>query len=212
MGRRAQSHHQMPPRVPRARNSSTACREGDCPDAGKFLEVPRRLRGSASELAQQLRVVLDQTLWIDLDAVSDAPEGSTGDGLPLNQERVGEIEGANGAVPVLLERSRANGESIWRFSSTTLAKVPALYEAYGYGILARYPPRVFFRIQPLGVDLWQWIGMLALIFVASLAAWLGAGLAVRLLRPLSRRLHVDSELGAALARGPLRLMIGLAVF
>src|SRR5215831_6335229 len=55
------------------------------------------------ELARQLRVVLDNTVY-DLGAISDEPEGRLEPGLPKNRELIGRVQTDKGTFSVLLER------------------------------------------------------------------------------------------------------------
>lgn len=189
-----------------------ACNAGDYEAAAKFLELPPRARENGPEVARELKVVLDQTLWFDLDALNDEPAGTRDDGLSADRELVGEIEAAGGPVAVVLRRARVGDETNWRFSSATLAELPALYDQYGYGLAGHYLPSWLLERGPLGLGLWQWIGLLGLVLVAGLAAWLFAMVAVLATRPLLRRLRGDGETAATPALGPLRLLIGILAF
>jgi MscS family membrane protein len=53
---------------------------------------PRQRETRGPELAERLKVVLDRTLWIDLDRLSDAAEGDTEDGQPEGRDLVGTIQ------------------------------------------------------------------------------------------------------------------------
>jgi MscS family membrane protein len=85
-----------------------ACRDGDYDRAAAYLDLSRlkqRDRATAGPtLARRLKVVLDHTLWLDAEALSDAPSGHLDDGLPPYRERVGIIRTARAPVDVLLER------------------------------------------------------------------------------------------------------------
>ena len=63
----------------------TASRAADYTRAATYLDLrslPPAERGNGPELAKELHVVLDRTLWVDLDGLSDDPEGTPDDGLP----------------------------------------------------------------------------------------------------------------------------------
>jgi len=191
-----------------------AVREGDYERAADYLLVDPRTETDPATLARQLEVVFDQKLWFDLSTLSDEPEGRTGDGLAASQEKVGEVPSARGPVPVILRRvSGEAGGRIWKFSSGLVGRVPALYEEHGYGPLGHYLPDFFFEIRLLEVQLWQWIGLMALAVAASLVSWVLASLIASVLARLLHR--ASSEIGERVVRvasGPLRLALTVFVF
>ena len=165
------------------------------------------------ELAHQLRVVLDNTLY-DLGTISDDPEGRQEAGLPKNRELVGRVETDKGAFSILLERvPRDDGVPIWQFSNVTVSRVPDLYRSLSYGIVGERLPPFLVETRVLRLALWQWIGLAVLLGVSCLIACL----VVRPGLPLSRRVAIragfdvtDPTFGKALS--PLRGLVGLAVF
>jgi MscS family membrane protein len=187
-----------------------ACNGDDYERAARFLQLPPARRPEPAGLARELCIVLAQTTWIDVGQLSTAPDGYTDDGLPADQERLGEVTGPEGEVPLRLVRMRGpEGEQVWKFAAKTLAQVPALYQVYGYGPLGEVLPRVFFQIRYLGVQLWQWIGLIALVL---LAAGVGSGLAFLVtatLRWMLRRLGAHHLVPS---RGPLRLLLAVGLF
>ena len=194
-----------------------AIRGGEYGRADRYLDL-RSLSGAARReepetLARELGTVLNQTWWFDLESLSDDPEGNRDDGLAANRDEVHRIEMDGDDVPILLQRGRVDGERIWRFAGPTVSQVPALYKRFGYGPLAAFLPRWFFEWQLLGVQLWQWIGLFALLLTAGFAAWLIASAMYTAMRVLLRRLESELlERLTALARGPLRLAVGVLVF
>jgi MscS family membrane protein len=206
--------------TPRAamRGYLEACRAGDYDLAAEYLDLrglPPAVRATRGPmLARELKAVLDQSLWVDLDAVSDLPEGDRDDGLPAQRESVGTIGSDKGPVPLLLERVRAHSGSLrWKIASATVAQIPALYEEAGYGTLAEYLPSVFFQIQVLELQLWQWIGLLLLLVAVAAVSWVVTAVIVRLTRPVARRSRMmwDEQI-LELAVGPLRLIVAVALF
>jgi MscS family membrane protein len=93
--------------------------------------------------------------------------------------------------------------TLWQ-AAATLARSPAV-SAEGGGLPVDWLPGAFVEVQVLGVRLWQWCGLLALLPLAVAAGWLGAAAVTRLVR----RLEMP---GRSLAGGPLRLAIGVLVF
>jgi len=184
------------PEVPRGAMARflDACREGHYARAAEYLnlrQLPQAVRAQRGpELARELETVLDRALWVDLDRLSDQPEGDPEDGLPALRDSLGTIETATGPVEVLIERvSQPGGVPVWKIAASTVAAIPALYDEFGWGPLAKVLPAPFFQLRFLQIRLWQWIGLTL----------------------LAARPTLDARL-AEHASGPLRFAIGLAVF
>ena len=194
-----------------------ACREGDYERAAEYLDL-RRLNAKAQErsadLARQFKFVLDQQLWVELERLSQEPEGYSGDGLPAYRDRVGTIHTEEGPVDVLLQRvPRGDGVSIWKISSATVARIPALYGEFGYGPLEAWLPAWMLESNLFTIAIWQWLGLMLLIIVAFMISWIAANAVLVLGRPLVARSQTDFDdrlLAAVL--GPLRFVIGILAF
>src|SRR5262245_37166922 len=166
-----------------------------------------------ADLARQLRVALEHTV-LDVDALSDDPEGRQEPGLPRTRQLVARIESEHGPASILLERVRRDdGVLIWQFSQATVASIPNLYWTFSYGMVGQWLPPVLVETRFLGLAAWQWLGLAVLVGVAFLIAHL----IVRPAMPLTRWLLVrwgmkleDPSLGRAV--GPIRLLVALAVF
>jgi MscS family membrane protein len=209
----------FPPDVPRGAVARflAACREGQYARAAEYLDlrqVPRSVRAQRGpELARELEAVLDRALWIDVDRLSDQPEGDPDDGLPALRDSLGTIDTENGPVEILIERvARPGGPPEWKIASSTVAAIPALYEEFGWGPLAKVLPAPFFTLRFLQIRLWQWIGLLLLVAVAWFVSWLFRRVVVRLARLLlAGRAPIDGGL-AENAAGPLRFALALVIF
>jgi MscS family membrane protein len=194
-----------------------AARAGDYAKAAEHLDLrrlPKSHRAATGPLfARQLKTVLDRTLWVELEALSDTPEGDRDDGLPARNELVGTIRTATGRVNVMVDRVPAgNGTLAWKISGDTVADIAELYAEFGDGPLADVLPAPLIEIDVFGLHLWQWIGLLLLVGAAALVGWLTTGTALRaigLFLPAERDVTGPRLLGAL--TGPLRLLIALAV-
>jgi MscS family membrane protein len=194
-----------------------ASRAGDPDTAAKHLDLRRlpkdQRAGNGARVARQLRTVLDRTLWIDPDTLSDSPDGDRDDGLPARRDLVGTIRTARGPVDVVVERTtEVDGTPAWKFASAFVARIPELHAEYGDGPLAPFLPGFMLEIEVLTVRLWQWLALLLLLAVGLLLAWLTSGPLLRLLGfvvPPDRR-H-QSERLLARVKGPLRLIIVIVV-
>jgi MscS family membrane protein len=190
-----------------------AARERDYERAARYLDTrgwPKDRQERSALYARALKIVLDQTLWIDLDALSDDPEGRLNDGLPPSRDRIGQIKLPDGrTVDVLLQRvPRPDGVQVWTFAAATVNRLGDLWSAYGYGPLTDFLPLAFFDLEVAGIRLWQWIALLALLPVAWVVAWLLTAPVVRVLRA---RESLLANLLRPLLAGPVRLiaMIGI---
>jgi MscS family membrane protein len=180
-------------------------------DLRRIPAADRETRGP--ELAHQLRVVLDNTVF-DLGALSDDPEGRPETGLPNSRQLVGRVGTEKGTFSILLDRvPRDDGVPIWQFSNVIVSQVPDIYRELSYGIVGERLPTFLVETRVLRLALWQWIGLVVLLAVS----WLVACLTVRPGLPLSRRIMAragfdvsDPSFGRAIS--PLRGLVGLIVF
>jgi len=183
--------------------------------AANLLDLRGMSSAQAAErgpiLARQLRVVLDNTP-MELDALSDQPEGRREAGMPAGRDIVGRVQGESGPVSLTLERlPRDDGVLIWKFSRATVARVPDLYRQFSYGVVGERLPPVLVETRVMGIALWQWIGLIVLVA----ASVLFATLVIRPSMPVTRWLFARFAFNQALVgrtAGPSRLLVGLAVF
>jgi MscS family membrane protein len=176
--------------------------------AAQYLDTKKK-GGAAEELAQQLATLLDRGLLADIDRLSRKPEGSLEDGLPDTRERVGTVDTRSGKLEILLERLDRRGQSpLWRFSSETLALVPAAVRELDTFHLEEYLPRVLVDVKFLTVPLHTWIfTLISLAIVLVLGALLTRALA-SLLRPLLRRMTGEEDDHTLVSiKAPIRLIL-----
>src|SRR6476620_1752826 len=144
-----------------------AAKDRNYVQAAEYLDLrnlPSGLTESQGpELARQLRIVLDRTLWIDVELLSTNPEGEPSDNLPVVRERVGRIAAEGKTYDLLLQRvPRGDGVYIWKFSDATVAEIPERYQQFGYGQLERIVPAWMFDVAFLGINLWLWAAVIGL--------------------------------------------------
>ena len=132
------------------------------------------------ELARQLAVVLNRTLWVDLNSISVKPEGRLNDNLPSYRELVGQVEYKGNDVDILLQRIPRAGDKvrIWKISNATVEKIPRLFKRYSYSPLGEFLAKNLPSIDLFGVMLWQWLYftlmMMIYFFIAKVFTWLTA--------------------------------------
>ncbi|TDJ14653.1 MAG: mechanosensitive ion channel family protein [Deltaproteobacteria bacterium] len=205
--------------VPRSamRGFLAACMEGDYARATEYLDL-RRLNANQQEgaavLARRLKFVLDQELWVEMERLSQQPEGHPGDDLPSYRDRVGTIQTEAGPVDILLQRvPRSDGVFIWKISAATVARIPALYDEFGFGPLEAWLPVWMLEANLFAIALWQWLALATVIVLAFLTSWLTASAVLALGRPLVERSQTDfDDRLLAAVMGPLHLVIGVLAF
>ena len=187
-----------------------ACIDADFGRAARFLDLRRVPAADAdgARLARHLKFVLDRKLWIDVEALSEAPEGDTADGF-AGRDGVGVVPSERGDVEILLERGPSGA---WQIGASTVARIPALYDEYGLGPLGEVLPTVMF-LRVGQVDLWQWLALIALVLVAYLISALLVTLAMRMALRVSSRTGtgIDDEIVRS-ATGPTTALAMLIVF
>ncbi len=152
-----------------------SCRDNRFDEAAYLLDLsriaPRSQAKQGPRLARELKFVLDQTVWFDLELVSDLPAGDPDDGRLT--DTVAEVPLGRGAVPIMLtRRALPGGEIAWLISSQSLSRVDELYDAYGSPWLTELLPPIFSELRLGEWMLWQIAGILAILLVAFAAAWL----------------------------------------
>lgn len=199
-------------------NFLAAARDSDWKRAVEFLDMRRVPEGARESrgprLARELKAVLDRELWVELESLSDEPAGDLDDGLPPSREVLGTIETEGDDIRVQLERVTAAGDArAWKFSASTVAAVPGLYDEFGPGRIGEILPPVFFDVSFLDVQLWQWAGLLVFAIVSWLLSWLIAFTIVRVLDPFVRRSRTSiDDRAVAMTAGPLRLVLAVGIF
>lgn len=185
-----------------------SARDGNFKRAVNYLDLRNLPRGynqqDGPELARQLKVVLDRSLWIDMDLLSTDPKGHSDDGLPSYRDLVGQVEVNNKKYDILLQHvPRGDGVYIWKFSSETVLKVPMLYRAYGYGPVGEKLSVLLPEYEWLGLQFWQWVFLLLLLMATAA----GAFPLTRLVSWLVRRNDTElSQMWARFINGPVYLV------
>jgi MscS family membrane protein len=181
--------------------------------AAQYLDLRNLPRGYSTqdgpELARQLKVVLDRSLWVDMDLLSMDPEGHSDDGLPSYRDLLGQIEVKNRHYDILLQRvPRGDGIRIWKISSKTIRDIPKLYSELGYGPIGEKLSTYFPEYELLGLLVWQWISLFLIILAAALVSFP----VIRIISWLIKRRKTDlSLLVARFLNGPVYLIIILVI-
>jgi small-conductance mechanosensitive channel len=184
-------------------------RAGRFDRAAMALDLPAARAAEGQTIARELKVVLDQKLWIVWETISDDPGGKPEDGAATDQ--IGTIPLGGAAVPIVLHRAPGpRGAPIWLVSRTTIDAVPQLYKAYGPGVLDQRIPPVLRDTRIMEMALWQWLGVL----LAPILAWIGGVLLARIALGaagrIARRTEADwDDQLLEKAKSPVRTLITL---
>jgi len=164
------------------------CRRGRYGDAARYLDLPPGREGEGPALARKLKHVLDQKLWVDLEAISPLPGGSLDDGLPSETEQIGTIPGPSGRADAvrLVRRKQAEGPE-WLFARSTVLRVPGWYALLEGRWLLDHLPDPLMRPGPKELLWAQWIVLLGLLIPAGLLGRLLGWLSQKALLLVARR-------------------------
>lgn len=182
--------------------------KGEYETAVEFLDLrnlPKGMSEDGPRLARMLKIILDRALWIDMDLVSENPNGNLDDGLPSYRDFLGQITAGDRAIDILMQRvPRSDGVRIWKISNKTTSRIPLLYEYHGYSRLEEYLEGIFPGIQFLGWQAWQWASFVTLVILSYLVVWIPTKIAGHLF--IKRNVLFGNQL-AGYFYGPVRLSI-----
>ncbi|MFL5351220.1 mechanosensitive ion channel family protein [Archangium sp.] len=192
-----------------AKGFSDAVHRGNYELAAHYLDLDflplARQKEEGARLARRLKYVLDHKLPLGVIAnLSKEPEGD-----PENPrfDQIDALTVGDTVYPIRLSRVRVGpGEQVWVFSEATVRAVDPLYEEYG-PLVGEVLPPVFFERPVLGLELWQWLGLVGTLVGAVLLSVVLERLTLALTGRLARWTGVtwDDALVSA-GKGPLRLL------
>ena len=156
-----------------------AAESGDWDTALHYIDLrslpPRYASYLKRDIAWGLAVVIQRKAWLDLERLSDSPDGTVGDDLPPNLDELGRIEADGEEYVLLMQRlPRKDGDLIWKVSNTTVADTLDLYQKFGYGPVVDYLADRLPRGSFLGVEYFKW-ALLVLIGLAAYAVFYTVG-------------------------------------
>jgi small-conductance mechanosensitive channel len=191
-----------------------AIRVADYLRAAHFLDlrnIPRNKQApEGTELARKLGYVLDRQLTVNVNTISDEPDGGAGSrGLVV----VGTIFVDDEPVPISLARVRFDdGVQRWIIARTTVSMIPELYKDFGARGWEDRLPKVLVTTKFFGVEAWQWIALVTALLLSWAGGYLLGTLFIGIARRIAKRTATqwDDELVEA-ARGPTRLIVGVMI-
>jgi MscS family membrane protein len=141
-------------------------RDGDWHDAADMLERPAAgwPEGVTGErIARALKSILDHRLWLDFPSVPGASANAAGAPGRVN---VGVVDTPEAVLEV--EMVRVDGR--WIFTAATVEGVPALARAIDVWWVSALP-EFLVNIRIAEIDLWQWIGLVAIGAAGLVVGW-----------------------------------------
>lgn len=174
----------------------------------EYLEAPTR-----RQTAEQLATVLDRTASLDLNRISNAPEGDVTDLADPDRERIGVVQTRQHSLDLVLRRTSVNGARAWVFAAATLDGIPEIAADLGPNWIEAALPEAIAGQEWMGIEVWRILAALILFPLAAGVAWLVSWIALKIVTTAARhtRTSVDDALAALLA-GPLWLFAAVLLF
>jgi small-conductance mechanosensitive channel len=188
---------------------NAAVHEGDYARAAHFLELDGLPAAEhptqGPRLARRLKFVLDRKLPLGAESVDEKTSGTPADPqLAL----LGTIPLGSGNQAIQLRRVRlgaGEGGFAWVFSRQTVKAIDPLFAVYGPPFAERLPS-VLFRHPVLGLEPWQWLGLVVVLALAFVLSSVLERLALALAQRLARLTHFTwDDAVVSAGRGPLKL-------
>lgn len=187
---------------------------GDYDQAVRYLDTHQHGE-TAQELARQLETVLDRESSIDLNRLSQKPDGGQANSPSPNQYLIGSVRTSSGKVEIWLDRvQRGDNPPIWLFSESTLRQIPDVYQDIGNASVLETHLPGWLRTPYLSIPLWRLIIGIIFIPLILLPGTAVIRLLSRLLTKLSERALGAVEVNYATdLTAPLRtILFGILFF
>jgi MscS family membrane protein len=176
-----------------------AVNRDDFVSAARYMQLTSKQRSNTETLARDLKTLFDRYFKQPVSLISNSPEGTVDDSLPLDREQIGPFKIGEEEFHVELVRIKdKEAGQIWLISSETLARVPEVFAASSSEKtwIERVMPETLLNNAVFGLSLAQivfWVGSIAIPF---LALWLISAIVLILARRIftspHRRERVDS--------------------
>lgn len=199
-----------------AKGFSDAVHQGDYELAAHYLDLDflplAEQKSQGAQLARRFKFVLDRKL--PPTALANLSKEPQGDPAGSRFDQITVLPVGDDAYPIRLAQVPGNGGGrVWVFSESTVRAIDTLYEEYGPVALGETLPPVFFEKSMLGLEPWQWLGLLTTLLGAGLLCLVLERLSLAVAGRLAKwtRVTWDDALVPA-GRGPLRLLYFALLF
>jgi MscS family membrane protein len=148
----------------------------DFVSAERYMQISTAKVQNTEILARNLKTLLDHYFNVPLTRISDAPQGTLEDGLPLNQESIGHLTIGDRKIDVTLVRlTDPETGPIWQISAETMAQVPMLHGFAPRTLIERVMPDWLLKRNLAGVALSNWVALVASFVIPFVLLALIAG-------------------------------------
>ena len=189
-----------------------AAQAGDYGIAAQYLQMsPSRRVSEGEQISTKLKVVLDSAFTGRFKNFTQA-DGIPQEGVPLGWQKLGTM--SSGDVEVELDLVRVSDPSagkVWLISSTTLSKIPELYEQVQARQVESRLPNALVKHDFAGMPLWQFLALLMATAVAAALGWLVLAVLEVPLRWWARRRGQMDVANWRSVSGPAWLLTGTLV-
>ena len=189
-----------------------AAQAGEYGIAAQYLQLsPARRQSEGEQLATKLKVVLDRAFTGRFNNFTQ-PDGIPQEGVPLGWQKLGTLSSGDVEADLDLVRvSDPNAGKIWLISSSTLSKVPELYDQVQARQVESRLPNALVKHEFAGMPLWQFLALLLALPVAAGLGWLVLALLEFPMRWWARRRgHLDVANWRSVS-GPAWLLTGTLI-
>ena len=185
-----------------------AVKDKDYAKASKYLDlryVPEEYKHlSAEDLVRQLVIVWSQQRMLDISTISDEPEGHLDDGLPKYRDLLGVLKSKDENLVIYLQRVTDDyGNKTWKISSNSVAKIPVLWQEFGYHPVAESIGQYLPDFTVADMQNWQFVSFIFIL----LGAWYITAIFRWLMLQLVSYSDVYSKTMRRFIRVPLRLFL-----
>jgi small-conductance mechanosensitive channel len=192
-----------------ANGFSDAVHQGDYALAAHYLYLdhlpPSEQKAQGARLAREFKFVLDHKLQpTALASLSKEPEG---DPESSRFDLLDTLTVGDNVYPLRLTRvAGPEGSRVWVFGEATVKAIDPLYERYGPMLWGEELPAGLFARSVLGLEPWQWLGLVLTLVGAAVLCVVFERLAVWVLSRVVRWTRLGwAETMVTSVHGPLKL-------
>lgn len=194
-----------------------AAHAADYAKAAQYLDLTKmsawRQTKEGPQLARELSQLLDRDPHFEIESLNNTPQGSAGDELAPDVDRLATFIVNGRTVTLYLQQEQRAGQTIWLVSPESVAQLPQLQSLTQSSPIEKLLPAPLVRIQLLTTPLWVWISLLLMAFALAFVSRLLSSAAIALLTPLVT--HYFKTLATVRLRTftePVRLLLSIAAF
>ncbi len=158
-----------------------AAEREDPSGAARYLQLTQSQRGNAESLARDLKDLMNRHFQQAVSSISDSPDGTLDDGLPIDRERIGPLLIGDREAEIILVRVKdPQAGRIWLISSDTLARIPVLRRSIAPTWIEEVMPEPLIDREAFGISLAEWTALAASLAIPLIVVALAGALAMRL--------------------------------